>query len=193
LTLGARRASYKGVLQRQSSLDRRRAREFESFVAGAAGRLLHVAALLTGEPRTDTPRAQKLLATALAATYADWDRLRGEDPYDRTRQELVTRFVRTAWQRGRHAGGGVLGSLGARERVVVVLRMYEGAAEEQTAALIGLPVERARAICARAVTFLWEAANPAPRTRQDDHRGTGKDKDQDKGGQGPAPAAGAAS
>lgn len=159
-------------------------------MAGAAGRLLHVAALLTGEPRTDTPQAQKLLATALAATYADWDRLRGEDPYDRTRQALVTRFARTAWQRGRRAGGGVLGSLGPQERVVVVLRMYEGAAEEQTAALVGIPVERARAICARAVTTLWEAANPAPRRPGDERRGKGKDRG---GGQGPAtPAAGAA-
>ncbi|MFD5783071.1 sigma factor-like helix-turn-helix DNA-binding protein [Streptomyces sp. NPDC126933] len=149
--------------QRQVVTDRRRAREFEAFVAGAAGRLLHAAALLTGEPADATPRAQRLLTDALARTYADWDRLRGEDPYDRTRQELALRFARGAWhsRRGRRAGG-VLPGLGPQERLVLVLRLYEGVAEEQTAALIGLPVERVRAICARAVTMMRESPTGRP-------------------------------
>ncbi|MFJ4919756.1 RNA polymerase subunit sigma-70 [Streptomyces sp. NPDC088725] len=149
--------------QRQSAMERRRAREFDAFVAGAGGRLLHAAALLTAEPPDATPRAQRLLTAALAATYADWDRLRdplhGEDPYDHARRELVARFARGAW-RERRAAGGVLCALGAQERLVVVLRLYEGAAEEQTAALTGLPVERVRATCARAVTRLWDTTRP---------------------------------
>jgi DNA-directed RNA polymerase specialized sigma24 family protein len=41
--------------------------------------------------------------------------------------------------------------------------MYEGVAEEQTAALLGLPVERVRAICARAMTtLLHPPRGPAP-------------------------------
>lgn len=38
------------VRERQSGRERRRAQEFEIFVAGAAGRLLHTATLLTAEP-----------------------------------------------------------------------------------------------------------------------------------------------
>ncbi|MYZ38479.1 sigma factor-like helix-turn-helix DNA-binding protein, partial [Streptomyces sp. MnatMP-M17] len=138
--------------ERWTAMDRRRAREFQAFAAGAGGRLLHVAALLTGEPLDAAPRAQRLLIAALARTYADWDRLRGEDPYDRTRQDLALRFARTAWHpHRRRPTAGVLARLGPQERVVLVLRLYEGVAEEQTAALIGLPVERVHTICARAI------------------------------------------
>ncbi|MFE3586212.1 sigma factor-like helix-turn-helix DNA-binding protein [Streptomyces niveus] len=150
--------------RRQAGTDRRRAREFEAFVAGAAGRLLHVATLLTGEPAGVTPHAERLLTAALARTYADWDRLRDADPYDRVRTELATRYARGAWRLPR-SGEGLLGRLGPRERLILVLRLYEGVAEEQTAALLGLPVERVRAICARAVTAMRRpapAARPAP-------------------------------
>ncbi|MET9428818.1 sigma factor-like helix-turn-helix DNA-binding protein [Streptomyces sp. NPDC003036] len=127
-----------------------RAREFEAFVAGAAGRLLHAATLLTAEPPARNPRAQELLTAALAATYARWDRLRGEDPYDIARQELTERFARTAWRSPR-ARDGLLSALTPRERLVLVLCLYEGIGEERTAALMDLPVERVRALCTRAV------------------------------------------
>ncbi|MGW1027569.1 sigma factor-like helix-turn-helix DNA-binding protein [Streptomyces sp. NPDC002577] len=145
--------------------DARRAREFEAFVAGAAGRLLHAATLLTAEPRDDNPRARSLLTASLAHTYATWDRLRGEDPYDRTRRQLAVRFARGAWHRYRYRGhGGPLERLAPQERLILVLRMYEGVAEEQTAALLGLPVERVRAICARAMSLLLHPPRgPAPR------------------------------
>ncbi|MFF3324564.1 sigma factor-like helix-turn-helix DNA-binding protein [Streptomyces sp. NPDC002889] len=149
--------------ERHSAMDRRRAREFEAFVAGAAGRLLHAATLLTTEQPGVNPQAQRLLTGALARTYADWDRLRGEDPYDRTRQELAARFARSAW-RYHKVRGGVLDRLGPQERLILVLRLHEGVAEEQTAALIGLPAERVRAICARAVATL-RSAPPAPPRR----------------------------
>ncbi|MGP4045022.1 sigma factor-like helix-turn-helix DNA-binding protein [Streptomyces sp. 2A115] len=159
--------------ERQASHSARRAREFEAFVAGAAGRLLHAATLLTAEPPDDNPRARRLLTMALAHTYASWDRLRGEDPYDRTRQHLAVRFARGAWHqygglgwahpRGRPKSGGVLDRLTPQERLILVLRMYEGVAEEQAAALLGLPAERVRAICARATaTLLHPPREPAP-------------------------------
>lgn len=101
--------------ERTAARDRRRAQEFESFVAGAAGRLLHAATLLTAEPPRENPRAQRLLLAALSYTYAHWDQLRGEDPYDRTRRELASRFAGSAWRyhwaaltallRARQAGG----------------------------------------------------------------------------------------
>ena len=172
--------------QRQAAQGARRAREFEAFVAGAAGRLLHAATLLTAEAPDDNPRARRLLTLALAHTYASWDRLRGEDPYDRARQYLATRFARGAWHRygglggtwHRHGGlrdawhhyGGLgwtrrwrPGALSPQERLILVLRLYEGVAEEQAAALLGLPVERVRTLCDRATaTLLHPPRGPAP-------------------------------
>ncbi|GAA2480053.1 sigma factor-like helix-turn-helix DNA-binding protein [Streptomyces gobitricini] len=147
-----------------------RERDFETYVAGAAGRLLHAATLLTTEPPGRAPRAQALLTAALGATYARWDRLRGEDPYALTRHELATRFARAAW-RFHRPRGGVLSPLAPLERLVVVLRLYEGVAEEQTAALLGLPVERVRATCARSVTTLRRA--PGTRSTPDARRAPG--------------------
>ncbi|KUF13072.1 sigma factor-like helix-turn-helix DNA-binding protein [Streptomyces silvensis] len=152
--------------ERQAVQQARRAREFEAFVAGAAGRLLHAATLLTGERPGADPRARALLTGALATTYASWDRLRGEDPYDRTRTALVVRFARSAWRRPR-AHEGPLARLSPQERLVLVLRLYEGVAEEQTAALLGLPVERVRALSARAVAaVLRPPRGPAPSPAQ---------------------------
>lgn len=158
--------------ERRASQAARRAREFDAFVAGAAGRLLHAATLLTAEPPRANPHARRLLTLALAQTYASWDRLRGEDPYDRARQHLAVRFARSAWHqyggyggfgRSRPAPDGPLAGLAPQERLIVVLRLYEGVAEEQTAALLGLPTERVRTICARATaTLLHPPRGPAP-------------------------------
>ncbi|MGW2562490.1 sigma factor-like helix-turn-helix DNA-binding protein [Streptomyces sp. NPDC001514] len=150
--------------QRQSPVLSGRARDFEAFVAGAAGRLLHTATLLTGEQPRHNPQAQRLLVAALAHTYAEWDRLRGEDPYDRTRAELATRFARSAW-RFHRPSDGLLSRLTPQERLILVLRLYEGVAEEQTAALLGLPVERVRTICSRAITILRAPGAASPGAR----------------------------
>ncbi|UQX02698.1 RNA polymerase [Streptomyces sp. RerS4] len=152
------------------AVDRRSGRdpEFEAFVAGAAGRLLYVAILLTAEPADEAPVARRLLAGALARTYAHWARLRGDDPYDRTRQELCTAYARGAWRLP--GGTGVLAPLSPLERLVVVLRIHEGVAEEVTAAQLGLPPERVEAIRNRAVAILRglraAGAAPAPDTRR---------------------------
>ncbi|MFI2240135.1 sigma factor-like helix-turn-helix DNA-binding protein [Streptomyces chrestomyceticus] len=147
--------------ERRAAQERRRAREFEAFVAGAAGRLLRAATLLTAEPEDRrAPAAERLLTLALARTYVAWDRLRGEDPYDRTRQEMAARFAHSAWRERlpralghgrRPPPGGLLGRLSPQERLVLVLRLYEGVAEEQTAAQLGLPAERVHTLCLRAV------------------------------------------
>ncbi|MER6567134.1 sigma factor-like helix-turn-helix DNA-binding protein [Streptomyces sp. NPDC001093] len=156
---------------RQVSRGARRAREFEAFVAGAAGRLLHTATLLTAEAANANPRARRLLTLALAHTYARWDRLHGEDPYDCARQFLATRFARATWHqygafgRARPDPDGPLAALSPQERLILVLRFYEGVAEEQAAALLGLPRERVHTICDRATaTLLHPAGRPAPRT-----------------------------
>ncbi|MDN0195408.1 sigma factor-like helix-turn-helix DNA-binding protein [Streptomyces sp. S.PNR 29] len=155
--------------RRQAFQSARRAREFQAFVAGAAGRLLHAATLLTAEAPEDNPRARRLLTLALAHTYACWDRLRGEDPYDRARQYLAGRFARESWHRyggfgrARPHPASPLARLSPQERLILVLRLYEGVAEEQAAALLGLPKERVRAICDRATsTLLHPPRGPAP-------------------------------
>ncbi|MET9293709.1 sigma factor-like helix-turn-helix DNA-binding protein [Streptomyces sp. NPDC003077] len=147
--------------ERRIAQERRRAQEFERFVAGAGGRLLRAAGLLTGEPDDRPgPAAEHLLVTALARTYADWDRLRGEDPYARARQELVRHFAHTAW-RHRHPRGGLLDRLSPQERLVLVLRLYEGVAEEQTAAQLGLPTDRVHELFRRALGAM-RSGSPAP-------------------------------
>ncbi|MEU9476254.1 sigma factor-like helix-turn-helix DNA-binding protein [Streptomyces sp. NPDC048191] len=156
---------------RQVSRGARRAREFEAFVAGAAGRLLHAATLFTAEAPDANPRARRLLTHALAHTYARWDRLHGEDPYDCARQYLATRFARATWHR--HGAFGrarpdprcPLAALTPQERLILVLRLYEGVAEEQAAALLGLPADRVHTICDRATaTLLHPARATTPRT-----------------------------
>ncbi|MFG3495186.1 sigma factor-like helix-turn-helix DNA-binding protein [Streptomyces sp. NPDC047928] len=142
-------------------------REFEAFVAGTGGRLLHAATLLTTEPARPpgaNPRAQRLLVAALAATYAHWYARNADDPYAMARRELAARFARSAWRhhRGR---GGPLSRLPPRERLIVVLRLYEGLPDEHVGALLGLPPDRVRALCTRAVSTLRSApARPAPPT-----------------------------
>ncbi|WP_308402657.1 sigma factor-like helix-turn-helix DNA-binding protein [Streptomyces sp. AC550_RSS872] len=142
--------------------DARRDREFEAFVAGAAGRLMHAATLLTAEPPDHNPHARRLLTLSLAHTYACWDGLRGEDPYDRTRGDLATRFSRSTWRRPHPHPDSPLARLSPQERLVLVLRLYEGVAEEQAAALLGLPRERVRTICDRAAAHLLHPRSTPP-------------------------------
>ncbi|MFJ4435597.1 siderophore-interacting protein [Streptomyces sp. NPDC088923] len=145
------------------------AREFAAYVDGAAPRLLRTAALLTGEAGQTTggepiaPLALALLRRALARTYAVWDRLERTDPYDHTRAELLALFLRSSWYR-RRRGRGPLAALPARVRLVLVLRLYEGVAEEQAAALLGLSVDRVRLLCARGVHLVLHppASGAAP-------------------------------
>ncbi|MER8013047.1 sigma factor-like helix-turn-helix DNA-binding protein [Streptomyces griseoluteus] len=148
---------------RRDVRDARRAQEFGGFVAGAAGRLLHTATLLTAEPPDANPRARRLLTRALAHTYAHWDHPPGEDPYDRARGHLATHFAR-GMIRHRSRPHGPLAALSPRERLVLVLRLYEGLANEQTAALLGLPADRVRALCDRATaTVLHPPPGAVPR------------------------------
>lgn len=148
MTGNTRLPSHGRVGKRRAAAEIRRDAEFAAFTAGAAGRLLHTATLLTG----DREQAERLLTATLARTYADWLRMRADDPYDQARAELVRRFAcRPWWRRPR---GGVLARLTPQERLVVTMRYFEGVAEEQTAAQLGLATDRVRAIGARATATL---------------------------------------
>ncbi|WP_442785537.1 sigma factor-like helix-turn-helix DNA-binding protein [Actinacidiphila sp. DG2A-62] len=142
--------------RRRAEAELRRDAEFAAFTAGAGGRLLHAATLLTGDPA----EAERLLTAVLARVYADWLRMRAEDPYEQARSELVRRFACRPWWRRPH--GGALDRLSAQERLVVTMRFFEGIAEEQTAAQLGLPAERVHAIGARAAATLRSRPAPAP-------------------------------
>ncbi|MEV6119011.1 RNA polymerase subunit sigma-70 [Streptomyces sp. NPDC052077] len=152
---------------RRASRDADRDQEFETFVAGAAGRLLHTATLLTAEPPDDNPHARDLLVRCLAHTYASWDGAHGDDPYDRARLHLAIRFAHTSgpapgpFGRARREPAGPLAGMTPSERLILVLRIHEGIAEEQTAALLGLPVERIRTVCERTVSRLLHPPPPA--------------------------------
>ncbi|MBY8884001.1 RNA polymerase [Streptomyces sp. PTM05] len=161
------------VSARRRIKEQRRAREFQAFTAGAGGRLLHVATLLTGDPG----EAERLVVAALSRTYADWFRMRGEDPYAHARQELTAGYAHRAW-RYRRPCGGRLDRLPPRERLVLVLRMYEGLADEQAAAQLGLPTERLRTLCQRAVAAM-RSRDPGSRDRSD------RDASRAPGGRGP--------
>ncbi|GAB2599525.1 sigma factor-like helix-turn-helix DNA-binding protein [Streptomyces capparidis] len=133
----------------RQAAERRRAQEFAAFVGGAAGRLLHLATLLSCD---DAEAGERLLCEALARAYLRWPRLRGEDPYAYTLEELVTAYHRRAAARPWHRdpAGGRLSALSPLERLVLVLRMSEGMAEAQVAALLGLAPDRVAVVCARA-------------------------------------------
>lgn len=155
--------------ERRTVQEARRAREFEAFVAGAGGRLLRTATLLTAEAEEDNPRARRLLTHALAHTYACWDRLRGDDPYNHARECLAVRFARGTWHRygalpfGRVRPCGPLAALSPQHRLVLVLRLHEGVAEEQVGALLALTADRVNLICDRAITLLLDPPRgPAP-------------------------------
>jgi DNA-directed RNA polymerase specialized sigma24 family protein len=147
------------VGKRRAAAETRRDAEFATFVAGAGGRLLHSATLLTGDPAD----AERLLTTALARLHAGWLRLGGDDPYERARGELFLRYAyRTRWH---HPHGGVLEGLTAQERLVVTMRYFEGIGEDQAAALLGLAPERVAAIAARGGATLRSRPLPLPPAR----------------------------
>ena len=144
---------------RRKAAETRRDAEFAAFAAGAGGRLLHAATLLTGDPQA----ADELLTTVLAQVYADWFRMRAEDPYAWARSEMFRRFAHRPWWH--RPQGGPLDRLTAQERLIVTMRYFEGVAEEQTAAQLGMPAERVRTISARATATLRSSrpAEPAER------------------------------
>ena len=158
--------------ERHASQAARRAREFEAFVAGAAGRLLQPPRCSRRSRRTPTRARGACCAVSLAHTYAllgPAARRRPLRPAPGPSSPCASQ--RAAWHRygglGRlrpaPAPDSVLARLTPQERLILVLRLYEGVAEEQTAALLGLPAERVRAVCARATaTLLHPPRGPAP-------------------------------
>jgi RNA polymerase sigma-70 factor (sigma-E family) len=141
--------------------------DFEEFVAVCSGRLLRTAYLLTG----DSDVAEELLQTGLTKAWSSWQRLDAQpEPY--VRRVMVTSYTdwwRRRWQprqpadlpEGDEALGEVwvsLGRLSRRHRAVVVLRHYDGLAEEDIAEMLGSTVGTVRRQAAKAPPGLADAA-----------------------------------
>lgn len=130
--------------------------EFAEFVAGSSRRLLGLAYLLSA----DRAAAERLLEDALGRTYRHWSSVsRGGVPEAHVRQLLVD-AVRRGRRRRRLAGtadaGGaslmpVVAALPTGQRVVLVLRYFEGLDEAQAAAVMGWSVNTVRSQYARAI------------------------------------------
>ncbi|WP_020519928.1 SigE family RNA polymerase sigma factor [Catelliglobosispora koreensis] len=150
---------------------------FDDFVATRSHRLLHTAYLLT----RDHALAEDLLQTALARSWAAWDRIEG-DPEPYVRRVLVNTF-RSWWRRrwnGEVPTGLIpergygpaqsdvddrdlvlraLGRLPKRQRAVLVLRYFEDLSETQIAELMSVSAGAVRSYAAKGIASL--RADPA--------------------------------
>ena len=146
---------------------------FRAFVETNGATLLHAARLLTG----DHHRGEDLVQTALTRVYLKWDRI--QTPLAYARKALVTAHIdstRRRWWGERPAEvlpevrasetGDVsavderdelrrlLAGLNPKERAVVVLRFYCDLSEQDTAAMLGVPVGTVKSTCSRALSRL---------------------------------------
>jgi RNA polymerase sigma-70 factor (sigma-E family) len=152
----------------------------QSFVAFAAARLpalTQAAFLLTG----DRHRAEDLVQTALARSYAAWHRIERSDPEAYVRRVMLNSY--RSWCRRRpwretpteflaeradaattpdHASSQAerdlvwraLATLSPQQRAVVVLRYYEDRGDEEIAEVLGCSVGTVKRQSARALAKL---------------------------------------
>ncbi len=149
--------------------------DFATFVDLRQRALLRSAWLLTG----DWGLAEDLVQTALARTWLRWNRIRRrDDPEIYVRRVMVTTWVnwsRRKW-RGERPGEelpdsqapgdlateavarvtvrGALGSLTARQRAVLVLRIFDDLTEAQTAQVLGCAVGTVKSTMSQALARL---------------------------------------
>ena len=150
---------------------------FAQFVEARQRALQRTAWLLTG----DWAAAEDLVQTALARSWPRWERIRRrDDPEVYVRRAMVNSWV--SWRRrrwwGERATGAVpdgpaagdlaaeaavrdtvaraLGSLPARQRAVLVLRVFDDLPEAQVAQVLECAVGTVKATLAHAVARLRE-------------------------------------
>jgi RNA polymerase sigma-70 factor (sigma-E family) len=150
---------------------------FTQFVEVRQRALLRTAWLLTG----DWALAEDLAQTALARSWPRWERIRRrDDPEIYVRRVMVNTWAswsRRRW-RGERPSGTVpdgqapgdmaaevavrmavraaLGSLTARQRAVLVLRVFDDLSEAQVARVLGCAVGTVKSTMARALGRLRE-------------------------------------
>ena len=148
---------------------------FREFVGARSGALVRSAWLLTG----DEGAAEDLVQTALVRSWPRWERIRRrDDPEIYVRRAMVNSWA--SWRRRRwwgeqatdalpdsQAAGdlatevavrvtvqGALRSLTARQRAVLVLRVFDDLSEAQVAQVLGCASGTVKATLARAVARL---------------------------------------
>jgi RNA polymerase sigma-70 factor (sigma-E family) len=153
------------------------AEEFAQFVEARQRALQRTAWLLTG----DWALAEDLVQTALVRSWPRWERIRRrDDPETYVRRAMVNSW--SSWRRrrwwGEHATDavpdspavgdvaaevdvrvtvqGALRSLPARQRAVLVLRVFDDLSEAQVAQVLDCAVGTVKATLARAVARLRE-------------------------------------
>jgi RNA polymerase sigma-70 factor (sigma-E family) len=155
--------------------------DFEAYVSAAWPRLLRSAWLLTG----DWHKAEDLVQTVLARAYGRWPRIRADAPDAYLRRMLATTYL-TWWRRRwrgelptaeppdtatgdqyaeaelRAALAGLLATLPARQRAVLMLRYHADLSTAATADVLGLSVGTVKSYTARALATLRE--HPGLRT-----------------------------
>jgi len=151
--------------------------EFAQFVEVRQRALQRTAWLLTG----DWALAEDLVQTALARSWPRWERIRRRDnPEIYVRRVMVNTWA--SWSRRRWRGErpseavpdgeaagdmaaevavrmavrGALGSLTARQRAVLVLRVFDDLSEAQVAQVLDCAIGTVKSTMARAITRLRE-------------------------------------
>lgn len=148
--------------------------EFREFVAALSPSLLRTAYLMTGT-RAD---AEDLLQTALAKAYVSWRRVRAADSPEAYVRRVMLNARTSSWRRRRvdatpyaelpeRAGSDAyaqtdlhdalwraLGTLGRRQRAVLVLRYYEQLSEAEIADALGISVGTVKSQASRALASL---------------------------------------
>jgi DNA-directed RNA polymerase specialized sigma24 family protein len=129
------------------------------FVAAREAALLRTAYLITGDPVA----ARKMVTDSLGKLYLSWDGAgSGEGPEDFVRRVIV-RAASSSWRLRRrsrrsrhHAGGegsalwGAILALPPKQRALIVLLHHDGLSESEAADVLGLRVDRAKALVATA-------------------------------------------
>lgn len=155
--------------------DEARDEQFSSFVAESSPALMRFAFLTAG----NHDDAQELVQHALVKVYSSWDKIRDKEALEAYTKRIITRERVTLWRRWRQredprasrdgwAEGTVrqpdvetqqvlwerLRSLGARQRVAVVLRYYEDLSEAEIAEAMGCSVGTVKSQLSRALVKL---------------------------------------
>ena len=155
--------------------------EFREFVAARSSSLLRTAYLMTGT-RAD---AEDLLQTALAKTFVAWRRVREADNPEAYVRRVMLNTRTSSWRRRKVAEQPyadvpdrpgddayaqtdlhdalwrALGTLGRRQRAVLVLRYYEQLSEAEIADALGISVGTVKSQASRALATLRENAGLA--------------------------------
>lgn len=159
-------------------MDDRHREEFREFVAARSPALLRTAYLMTGT-RAD---AEDLLQTALAKTFVAWGRVREADSPEAYVRRVMLNTRTSAWRRRkvdeqpygelpeRPTGDAyaatdlhdalwhALGTLGRRQRAVLVLRYYEQLSEAEIADALGISAGTVKSQASRALATLRDNA-----------------------------------